>query len=766
MKSWKFAQLPIIARYVLELAGIALTYLVLAKLGLKLALINPSASPVWPATGFALSMVLLRGYRVWPAVFIAALIANATTAGSLLTSAVIASGNTLEALVGGHLIKRFCGGTRAFDTPMDVAKFALISIGPATLISATIGVSALRAGGFVEPGQFNSVWMTWWMGDFASALLLTPVVILWAASGPGSLDRKELTNTAMLIAAASAVGLIVFTPLESAASKAPLGFLAIAPLLWAGLRRGPRDTATVALVLACFAIWDASAATPSVPSSINDALMQMSMFVIGAALPSLALSTEVELRRQAQERLRESEGRLRLSNKAGGIGTFTIDLDTGRTYHSPELAAIFGISEADGSLEEAFTRVHRDDAAQVRALYDTALRGEGGEDLKMDFRIVRPGGEIRWATWTARVEFREGPHGRRPFRAAGACLDITELKRAGEALRQSEERFRGIYKHAVTGICLLDLEGRIQSGNPALCTMLGYTEQELGALTLADLQHPDDRGGNLEKIRQLVAGEIPSFELSSRYLKKNGEPLWVHQYISLLRDAANRPTSIMALVTDMSERKRYEEQVNLLLREVNHRSKNMLAVVQAIARHTAATKPDDFIKRFDERIRALAASQDLLVKNDWKGVDLEALVRSQLAHFKDLVGGRIELHGLPVLLSAPAAQAIGMALHELATNAGKYGALSTKEGRVEIGWRIAPARTGEGTFAMSWREHGGPPVSEPREQGFGSTVISRMAAESLEGNVELDFAAGGLAWSLECPAREVLGTPAARYGSA
>src|SRR5271166_859941 len=174
MKPWFFVQL----------ASIALIYLVLAKLGLRLASINPSVSPVWPASGFALAMVVLWGNRVWPAVFIAALIANATTAGSPMISAVIASGNTLEALAGGYLITRYCGGTRAFDTPMNVAKFALICIGSAALIGATIGVLALQAGGFVGPRKFTFVWMTWWLGDCAGALLFTPVIILWMMTGP------------------------------------------------------------------------------------------------------------------------------------------------------------------------------------------------------------------------------------------------------------------------------------------------------------------------------------------------------------------------------------------------------------------------------------------------------------------------------------------------------------------------------------------------------------------------------------------------------
>lgn len=145
---------------------------------------------------------------------------------------------------------------------------------------------------------------------------------------------------------------------------------------------------------------------------------------------------------------------------------------------------------------------------------------------------------------------------------------------------------------------------------------------------------------------------------------------------------------LAAAQVDIDERKRHEEQITLLLREVNHRSKNMLAVVQAIARQTVAATPKDFIDRFAERIEALAASQDLLVKNDWKGVDLQDLARSQLGHFKDLVDKRIELRGPRLFVSASAAQTIGMALHELATNAGKYGALSDGCGRVEVDWSL------------------------------------------------------------------------------
>ncbi len=253
------------------------------------------------------------------------------------------------------------------------------------------------------------------------------------------------------------------------------------------------------------------------------------------------------------------------------------------------------------------------------------------------------------------------------------------------------------------------------------------------------------------EFRRLVAETIPSYEVVNRYVGKIRGPLWVHKQVSLLRNAAGTPTNIIAFVTDITERKDCEERTRVLMRELNHRSKNMLALVQAVARQTFAAKPDTFIDRFEERMQALAASQDLLVRNEWNGVDLEDLVRFQLAHFKDLIGTRIELEGPPLFISASAAQTIGMALHELATNAGKYGALSCQGGHVEISWNVEG-----GAFVIGWRERGGPPVTAPSNQGFGSTVLCSLAESSLNAKADLGFPVSGLMWRLQCPTAEVV----------
>jgi two-component sensor histidine kinase len=177
----------------------------------------------------------------------------------------------------------------------------------------------------------------------------------------------------------------------------------------------------------------------------------------------------------------------------------------------------------------------------------------------------------------------------------------------------------------------------------------------------------------------------------------------------------------------------------------------MLSVVDSIAHQTATRNPEDFIARFSERIQALSSNQDLLIRNEWNGVEIKDLVCAQLAHFADLIGPRIALRGPELRLNPASAQAIGLALHELATNAGKYGALSTDKGRVDIDWGI----DGD-TLGISWTERDGPPVSAPKRRGFGTIVVETMAERSVNGTVDLDYAPSGLTWRLTCLAAGAL----------
>ena len=246
-----------------------------------------------------------------------------------------------------------------------------------------------------------------------------------------------------------------------------------------------------------------------------------------------------------------------------------------------------------------------------------------------------------------------------------------------------------------------------------------------------------------------------------RHRRGDGEVRWIEAHALVHFEGGGRERRAVSMVgtaQDITQRKRREEErkqqeerEHFLMSEINHRAKNLLSVVDAIAHQTATRTPEDFIERFSERVQSLSANQDLLIRNEWQGVEIEALVRAQLAPFADLTGSRIVMGGPKLCLNAASAQAIGLALHELTTNAGKYGALSTDAGRVDIGWG-----TDGDTFTMSWTEREGPPVSEPQRRGFGTVVMETMAERSVDGAVELDYAPSGLSWRLICPAANAL----------
>ncbi len=323
---------------------------------------------------------------------------------------------------------------------------------------------------------------------------------------------------------------------------------------------------------------------------------------------------------------------------------------------------------------------------------------------------------------------------------------------AEDLLRESERTFRAMFEVSSVGKIEVDPKtGRFLRANAAMCKFVGYSEAELLARTVLDITHPDDRDRARELLRRMVTGELAVFDMEKRYIRKDGNTVWARVTANIIRDESGQPLRDTAVVQDITERKEREEREHLLMREVNHRAKNMLSVVDSIAHQTATRNPEGFIERFSQRIQALSANQDLLVRNEWNGVEIADLVRAQLAHFADLIGSRIAMRGPKLRLNPASAQAIGLALHELATNAGKYGALSTDWGHVDVCWGI----DGD-TLTTSWTERDGPPVSAPQRRGFGTIVMEAMAERSVDGNVDLDYAPSGLTWRLTCPAANAL----------
>jgi PAS domain S-box-containing protein len=330
-------------------------------------------------------------------------------------------------------------------------------------------------------------------------------------------------------------------------------------------------------------------------------------------------------------------------------------------------------------------------------------------------------------------------------------------KQAEQALKASKDRLELALDAARLGSFQYDPVRRVFTADARAKQIFDFdiARNEMVLNEVIDRLHPDDVEKLLTAIEDALDPVNPKRAVNQfRVLRPRGDVRWVETLGQAYFEGAGserRGVSIVGTCQDITERKEREEREHLLMREISHRAKNMLSVVHTIARQTATRNPEDFVARFSERIQALSASQDLLVRNEWKGVEVADLVRAQLAHLVGMIGERIGMCGPRLRLRAASAQAIGLALHELATNAGKYGALSTAGGRVEVSWGADVD-----TFTMTWTESGGPPVRAPEGSGFGTIMIEMMTERTVGGKVDLDYAPSGLRWRVTCPAANVL----------
>jgi PAS domain S-box-containing protein len=307
-----------------------------------------------------------------------------------------------------------------------------------------------------------------------------------------------------------------------------------------------------------------------------------------------------------------------------------------------------------------------------------------------------------------------------------------------------------------------DVENNRLTYSDELLAFLGADEAQFGGTkgTVAAVMHPDDVA---QCRRALTAGDRLDHDF--RIIRPNGEVRWMHWRGDIVRRRDGAPIEVCGVTLDVTERKRMEENVQMTVKELSHRSKNLMAVVQAISWQTAQNSLDleDFEQRFAQRLEALARSQDLLVKLDWRWVSLQDLVRAQLEPFLDSAGERLVVRGPALLLMPGGAQDLGLALHELATNASKYGALSAPNGKVDIGWTVVdgPA-AGAKHFHMTWRESGGPTVNQPARKGFGSMVITATVSRTFNGKAELEYRPEGVYWELTAPMGSLAFTAPAR----
>lgn len=388
------------------------------------------------------------------------------------------------------------------------------------------------------------------------------------------------------------------------------------------------------------------------------------------------------------------------------------------------------------------------------------LRGDLGIELEPSWheaysRVAETGESLRFQQYSPAFHrwfdlnvFRADPPAL--GRVAVLFSDITERKRTERAMA----RLASIVDTSDDAIISKDLDGVITSWNHGAETMFGYTAEEAIGHSIVSLIIPADRIDEEDEIlHRIRRGEpVDHFETVRRH--KDGSALDVSVTISPLRDKHGRVVGASKIARDISERKHYERHRELLIQELNHRVKNTLASVQALAAQTfRGSGMQDAVATFEARLLAMSRAHDVLTRQSWQGAGIREVVGNAVATWAGKTGERAKFDGPELRLRPAVALALAMALHELATNAVKYGALSNKRGKVSIEWTVT--REPQAGFRLRWLEQGGPPAHAPARRGFGSRLIEYGLARDLGGTVDLSFKPAGVECTIEAPIEEI-----------
>ncbi|MEX6509108.1 PAS domain S-box protein [Jiella sp. M17.18] len=455
----------------------------------------------------------------------------------------------------------------------------------------------------------------------------------------------------------------------------------------------------------------------------------------GAQQRYLGVLFDISDRKFAEQARQESQTRLQMAMEAGRMAVWDYDIATETVTGSAELNRLLGVSlDHNLSIEEIRANYYDGDLERVRQEAQARL-ARGERFIQSEYRYQWPDGSVHWHLLRAEVLFFGGA----PVKLVGIVIDITDWRQAEEDLRQREKDLQAALAAGSLALYTFNNVTRELNGSPRLNEIFGYPPQH--RLTLEDMaarHHPEDLDRIARQFSTVLDPNVHKFEMEFRLLMPDGTVRWINARGDYLRDEHGRALQSRGIIMDATDRRQWEEQQRLLIGELNHRVKNTLAIVQAVAQQTLRfhDDPAEVQAALLSRISALAKAHDVLTQEHWRGGELSEVVDRALQPFQGEGANHVTIRGPRIRLPPPTVLSLSLALHELATNAVKYGALSTSAGRVSVEWELSHPRAPQ--VVLTWREASGPTVTPPTRKGFGSRLL--MSGLGAETNAEVELA--------------------------
>jgi len=734
-------------------------YFLSARLSLQLLIRPDGVAAFWPAAGVAAGTLVALGPRArWPVAagaFTATFVANIKGDRDFWSSVIFALCNTGEALLVAGLIDYRFGPRFNLDRLSHVLGLLAAAV-VATAVSGiggTLGYVLFHASG--TPAL--TIWEHWFASDALGIVAVAPVLIgiaaLWR-DPPARAEFVEGLAALSLLTVLGAFGILSgrgpWTTVVPMALSFPL-------LLWLAARCPPAFAAAASCIAAIAIVWTTTYGIGffgGLPAKERIAGAQAGL--LSVLLCALVLAALFAERRRQAAALAKSEARLQEALTVGSAIAFEWECETGTVRRSSNAAQILGFdSDHDLTAAEFLRHVHPDDRERYMAtIYDVSPEQPSYTEV---FRFLCPGGREVWLEETAKAEF--DAKGRRT-RLTGLTFDVTEARRVDEILRCSEERLR----LALQAGGIATWERNDHTGflvwNEQYFRLLGYKVGEVNPSRAAWLArvHPEDREAANQKT---ATGErsLQDYVSEFRIVRPDGSVRWARACGRFL-NKKGEPLRTIGVVEDITEAREQIETQRVLVAELQHRTRNLMAVVQSIAHQTLSTSIslDDFENRFNQRLEALSRVQGLLSRASDQPITLAALVAMELealgSHARN---GRIQCGGPVVRLRKSAVEMLSLALHELATNAIKYGALASKAGRLSVTWRFDRVRFNgigkERNVVLEWMEDGiaVPPGGRSGQGGYGRTLIEEALPYSLSAETSFDLGVNALRCVISLP---------------